>query len=121
MTTHVTVPKRLLPILAVALLLASGLTARAGAGFFRSSSVLAYDTDTWNPWAPTGYNRLVVEGDGDTDLDCYVYDRFGRLIGVDDDGTDVCVIGFENAGSGRVRIQIRNLGGVYNRYRLSLD
>ena len=121
MTTHLTAHKRLLPLLVLTLVLATALAARAGAGFFRIDRVLAYHTDTWNTWAPDGFNRLVVEGDGDTDLDCYVYDRFGRLVGVDDDGTDFCVIGFENAGAGRVRIQVRNLGGVYNRYRLSLD
>jgi hypothetical protein len=32
--------------------------------------------------------RITVAGDGDTDLDLYVYDEFGNLVASDDDLTD---------------------------------
>lgn len=122
MTAHFTRRRLRLPVLTLALALgATTLVAQTGAAFYTEGRVPARSTVSWEPWAPDGYNRLLVRGDGDTDLDCYVYDRFGRLVGVDNDSTDFCVIEFRNPGSGRVLIRLRNLGPVYNDYRLSLD
>jgi hypothetical protein len=97
-----------------------GLAGFAAAQFITTDRVLAFDTDIWTLWAPSGSSRVVVDGDGDTDLDCFVYDRFGRLLGLDDDGTDYCIVDFRQPTSGNVRVEIRNLGDVYNRYTLSL-
>jgi hypothetical protein len=96
-------------------------TAPAFADFFRVGRVQAFATDTWRAWTPVGQTRVVVEGDGDTDLDCWVYDRFGRLLGQDVDGTDLCIVDFRNPSSGELTIRIRNLGGVYNNYELRID
>ncbi len=121
MTTHMTLRRSFSAMFVVTLLIASALAANAGGGFYREGRVWSYSTDRWEPWAPAGYHRLVVRGDGDTDLDCYVYDRFGRLLGADADGTDYCIVRFRNPTAGTVQIVIRNLGSVYNDYQLSLD
>ena len=37
--------------------------------FTRFDRVEAYGTDRWTVWVPAGSSLVVVEGDGDTDLD----------------------------------------------------
>jgi hypothetical protein len=96
-------------------------TASAFGEYSRSGRILAFDTDTWRVWTPAGQTRVMVNGDGDTDLDCWVYDRFGTLLGSDVDATDLCIVRFQNPSSGQLRIRIQNLGDVYNDYELTVD
>jgi hypothetical protein len=49
-----------------------------------------------------------ILGDGDTDLDLYVYDAFGNLVGKDDDETDHCYVRFYPRTSGTYTIKIVN-------------
>lgn len=60
--------------------------------------------------------RIGVQGDGDTDLDCYIYDSNGNLITSDTDYSDTCTLGWVPNWTGPFRLVIRNRGGVYNRY-----
>ncbi len=62
--------------------------------------------------------RVVVEGDGDTDLDLYIYDKHGNLIVSDEDYTDNCVCDFLPYVTSTFTIHIVNRGSVYNRFRL---
>jgi len=116
MTKNIIVRKTL--VLTCAALLVTGAAAHAFTDFFLASSVLAFHTDTWRVWTSAGDHRVVVRGDGDTDLDCYVYDRFGNLLDADTDGTDFCVIDIYNPSSGNLTIRVLNLGSVYNEYTL---
>jgi len=61
---------------------------------------------------------VIVSGDGDTDLDLFVYDENGNLIDSDQDGTDDCVCTFTPRWTGTFKIKIKNYGRVYNRYVL---
>jgi hypothetical protein len=61
-------------------------------------------------------NWVIVDGDGDTDLDCWIYDSRGALVDSDTDSSDYCVL--ETPGVGQHRVTIRNLGRVYNAYEL---
>jgi len=63
--------------------------------------------------------RVRVSGDGDTDLDLYVFDENDNLICSDEDSSDYCVCEWSPRWTGTFRIVIKNLGHVYNRYRLS--
>ena len=108
-------------VLTSAALLFLAAAAPALAQFVRTDRVIAFDTDVWRVWAAAGQTRVVVNGDGDTDLDCWVYDPYGNLVGSDTDGTDLCIIGFRNPTAGNLTIRIRNLGGVYNQYNLTVD
>lgn len=60
--------------------------------------------------------EVLVSGDGDTDLDLYVYDSNGNLIARDNDYTDDCYVRWVPAWTGRYIIRIVNRGPVYNRF-----
>jgi hypothetical protein len=59
---------------------------------------------------------VAISGDGDTDLDLYVYDQFGNLIGVDNDYTDDCIVTWIPRWTGPFIIEVVNRGPVYNEY-----
>jgi hypothetical protein len=60
--------------------------------------------------------RVLVSGDGGTDLDLYVYDADGDLVASDTDPGDDCVVSFVPRWGGRYTIVIRNIGAVRNEY-----
>lgn len=60
--------------------------------------------------------EVLVSGDGDTDLDLYIYDSNGNLIASDTDYTDDCYVRWVPAWTGRYTIRVVNRGGVYNNY-----
>lgn len=60
--------------------------------------------------------EVLVSGDGDTDLDLYVYDSNGNLIASDTDYSDDCYVRWVPAWTGRYTIRIVNRGPVYNRF-----
>jgi hypothetical protein len=66
--------------------------------------------------------RIEVRGDGDSraDLDLYVYDRYGRLVAVDNDDTDFCIGRWVPNFTGVVTIRVRNVGYVFNDYSLRM-
>jgi hypothetical protein len=81
--------------------------------------VNAYSTDIFNDTFTGGrYAQVCISGDGDTDLDLYVFDENGNLIGSSTSyGDDECV-SWTPRWTGRFRIEVRNLGRVWNQYRL---
>ena len=61
---------------------------------------------------------VIVRGDGDTDLDVYVYDAAGNLIAKDDDYSDTCLVQWQPYWTGMFRIKVVNRGTVYNNYSI---
>ena len=64
---------------------------------------------------------VVVSGDGDTDLDLYVYDENGNLVASDTDGSYQCAVSWTPRWTGRFTIRIVNRGRVYNRYKIGFS
>lgn len=62
--------------------------------------------------------EIAVSGDGDTDLDLYVYDSNGNVIASDVDYSDDCYVRWVPRWTGRFIIKIVNNGGVANRFVL---
>lgn len=60
--------------------------------------------------------EVLVSGDGDTDLDLYVYDSNGNLITSDTDYSDDCYVRWVPAWTGRYTIRIVNRGPIFNRF-----
>ncbi len=61
---------------------------------------------------------VIVCGDGDTDLDLYIYDEKGNLVTSHNDSTDLCVCTFVPRWTAYFSIKIVNRGFVYNTYVL---
>ena len=96
---------------------------RASRGAVRSvqhyDHVNGYSTDIYTiSFYGQSKAEVAVIGDGDTDLDLYVYDENGNFIASDADLTDRCYVSFYPRWTGPFRIKIVNRGGVYNNYCL---
>lgn len=81
------------------------------------AAVNAYSSYTWTcSFVASSLAEVAVLGDGDTDLDLYIYDSNGNLIASDTDYSDECYVSWVPKWTGKFYIKIVNRGGVYNRY-----
>jgi hypothetical protein len=62
--------------------------------------------------------QILVSGDGDTDLDLFVYDEGDHLICEDTDSTDTMYCSWTPAWTGKYTVKIQNFGRVSNVYEL---
>jgi hypothetical protein len=77
-----------------------------------ANSTKTYYTSFWG-----GEIAIVaVVGDGDTDLDLYVYDSYGNLVAYDDGRTDVCRVSWYPDRMATYTIKVKNRGTVYNTF-----
>lgn len=60
--------------------------------------------------------EVAIVGDGDTDLDLYIFDEKGQLVAKDIGVTDVGYCTWKPRRRGTYRVEVRNLGTVYNEY-----
>ena len=82
--------------------------------------VQAHDTDVYYMKFRGGEEAtILLIGDGDCDLDLYIYDDNGNLIESDTDSTDRCLISWVPRWTGRSKIKIKNLDDVYAEYILA--
>ena len=65
--------------------------------------------------------EVIVIGDGDNDLDLYVYDSNGNLIASDSDYTDQCVCRWVPSWTGAFIIRIVNRGVIYSNYAIATN
>ena len=99
-------------------------TTRGASGGARVSydSVLAHSTDRYRLTFRGGsFAEVSVVGDGDTDLDLYVYDEHGNRVCSDTGWSDRTYCSWRPRWAGVFSIEVRNLGSVYNRYRLATN
>lgn len=98
---------------------AEGTRGAMGGPKYAYGTVYAHSYTYYNAkfWA-NEIAEVAVSGDGDTDLDLYVYDENGNLIASDTDYTDDCYVRFSPRWTGLFRIKIVNRGGVYNNYAI---
>ncbi|MBR6018130.1 MAG: PPC domain-containing protein [Paludibacteraceae bacterium] len=82
--------------------------------------VLAHDTDVYSLHLTEGkLFEAAIIGDGDTDLELYVYDPEGKQVITEDTYQPIdCYIRFTPAASGIYTLKIVNTGNVYNNYVL---
>ena len=64
---------------------------------------------------------VAISGDGDTDLDLFVYDENNLLICRADGPTDDEICRWTPRWTGVFRVEVRNLGRVWNRYRIATN
>lgn len=65
--------------------------------------------------------EITCIGDGDTDLDLYVYDAHGNLVAYDLNYTDHSHVHFFPHCSGYYRVEVRNLGCVWNAFHFDTN
>lgn len=91
-----------------------GAVGGARDGMYR---VERYSTNTHRISFRAGEPAVVyINGDDDTDLDLYVYDENGNLIDSDVGYTDEGLVEWRPRWTGQFRIEVRNLGGIWNGY-----
>jgi hypothetical protein len=99
--------RRILALAALAGVLGLGTIARADD--VATIVVRPRTTDVIKATIHVGHRAdVAVVGDGDTDLDLYVYDPYGRLVAYDDDETDHCYVRFCPRMSGTYTIKVVN-------------
>jgi hypothetical protein len=64
---------------------------------------------------------VYVSGDGDSDLDLFVYDERGQLVASATGPRDECVVRWQPDRQGRFRIEVRNLGTASNWYWMATN
>ncbi len=65
--------------------------------------------------------EVCLQGDGDTDLDLFIYDQNGNLIVSDTRAGDYCGVHWTPRWTGPFRIRVVNLGRVWNRYVIATN
>ena len=84
-----------------------------------STSVKAHTTDVFTlTFRANERACVIVSGDGDTDLDLFIYDENGNLIASDTDAGDDCIVTWNPRWTGTFTIKVKNLGSVYNNYKI---
>lgn len=65
--------------------------------------------------------EVAVVGNGDTDLDLYIYDEFGNLIVADTLPGDVCYVSWVPRWTGSFTVVVMNRGPVYNEFSIQTN
>jgi hypothetical protein len=101
--------------------LIAGLGTVAGAQT-RHDLVAGLDFDRWRVCRAAGdVTTVVMDGDGDTDLDLFVYDENGNRIVSDTRSSDYGEVRWRALWSACFEVRVVNLGLVPNLYRISVE
>ena len=65
--------------------------------------------------------EVALSGDGDTDVDLFIYDENGNLVAEDRDPGDDCLARWYVKRTSTYTIRVRNQGGVYNNYVIATN
>lgn len=120
--------KRFLLIVAMVTLFAGYASAqypnsKSSSNFYHESvteeRVSANSTDVYEEIFVADVKVVVyLKGDGDTDLDLYIYDEADNLIDSDTDTSDECYCEWTPKWRGKFKIKVKNIGSVYNAYTM---
>jgi len=109
-------------ILTVAAAGSSAQAGRVGGPGQAVAVVYAGQLDEYTLWFRANeVARVVVDGDGSSDLDLFVYDENGNLVVSDTDYTDYCVGTWVPRWTGRFLVRVVNRGDRANVYELSTN
>ena len=93
-----------------------------GGGKFGNPRVEAHSSDTYD-YVFYGNQDAVatISGDGDTDLDLYVYDENWNEVCHSTSNGDDEVCTWNPRWTGTFKIVVKNLGNIFNRYHITLN
>jgi hypothetical protein len=86
-------------------------------GYYNRYRLPAYSNHDHRIYLNRGYAQIFISGDGDTDLDLYVYDGNGLAVKAESYGDDE-VVNLTIYNSGYFIVRVTNRGKVYNDYSL---
>ncbi len=111
-----------LSLMVTVLILTTSVPSFAQQIYLRSDVVAPHSTNIYH-WTFVGRELevLFVSGDGDSDIDLYVYDENGNLVAKDDDYSDDCLVRFTPRWTGRFTIKVVNRGKYANRYTIGTN
>lgn len=90
-----------------------------GGPAYTTDRVYSHSTNTYTCTLKGGeITTIELKGDGDTDLDLYVYDSYGNLIAYDEAYGDYCSAGLVVYNTSKWTIKVVNRGNVYNDFVL---
>ncbi len=100
----------------------ASLTYGNGAARYNCAAVYANGRDSYNISFSGGrFAEIAIVGDGDTDLDLYVYDANGNLVAKDDTYSGHCYVSFYPSYTSTFRVRVVNRGSVYNNYCIATN
>lgn len=100
-------------------LLTAGLTKVAVAQDYRIYRVEAFSTRTFHVSYGRGETaEVAIIGDGDNDLDIYVYDSAGRLVTYNEGDADQEYVRWRASYSGKYKVKIVNRGHVWSKFAI---
>jgi hypothetical protein len=105
----------------LAILALTTITAFAGAGFRAGDYTVRASSNFTFPsifFYGGELARVVVDGEGDRDLDLFVYDMNGRLVASDEDGKDNGIAEWWPVRGASYRVVVINRGEVHKRFTL---
>ena len=109
--------KVILAVLGVLALAPVAMADPVGGGVCRTATVWSHSSNDFNVVLIGGEStQITVRGDGDTDLDLFVYDENGNLIGSDTSYSGNASVAIRPYWTGRFTIRVVNRGGVHNNY-----
>jgi hypothetical protein len=109
-------------LMVAGLIFAASVSTYAQQVYLRTDVVRAHSTNVYRMTFVGGeWEVLAVSGDGDTDLDLYVYDENGNLVAKDDDNSDDCMVRFIPRWTGPFTVKVVNRGHYANRYTLGTN
>ena len=87
-------------------------------GVFHDSKVLLPGQSYYYilPFYGNSHAEVLVRGDGNSDIDCYIYDRYGNLIDNDVDSTATCDLNWYPDYNAPYKIVIKNYGDYTTSY-----
>jgi hypothetical protein len=90
-----------------------------GGPVYQEGRVRAYSQVSYTLRCRGGeWTNLIVRGDGDTDLDLFVYNAAGTLVASDTDLTDLCLGRWFSATTQTYTVVVKNYGRVFNEFLL---
>ena len=85
----------------------------------KTERVSAGDIEYFTYHATAGVEAsILIIGDGDTDLDLFVFDRKANSVTEDTDNLDVCLCEWTPTYTGEYIIAVKNWGNVYNEFTI---
>lgn len=85
----------------------------------KTERVSAGDIEYFTYHATAGVEAsILIVGDGDTDLDLYIFDCKANSVTEDTDNLDVCLCKWTPTYTGEYIIAVKNWGSVYNEFTI---